>query len=180
MKNNENQRGTKHNRTRRKTRNRTWIRGEIVINFIKSQPLKWAGYIMRKPATEIIQRISQWGRLWSRREGRSNKTWLEAIDRDRRRLGIYDGQARCKNRKKWRKITHKAKTHKKLWNIQRIRGVIPSMNRIVNASALAIIFNWTVWWWWWWTKSMCTNYLSSLQSYLYLFCILYLPIHVCI
>ena len=66
---------------------------------------------MRMDEKRIPKRIFEWKPAGRRIRGRPRKRWVEDIEEDIQTLGIRGWRKLSKERKEWRRITEKAKTH---------------------------------------------------------------------
>jgi hypothetical protein len=66
----------------------TLLKGEDIIRFIKSQRIRWLGYIERIEDNAMIKRMLK-GRLCSkRRKGRSRRIWPDDIESDLKKMEV--------------------------------------------------------------------------------------------
>lgn len=87
---------------------------EDIINFIKSQRMRWLGHIQRQPETSVLQRITTWKPMENRKRGRPKKRWYDDVTEDLRAMGVRNWKEMAVDRDKWRKIVKEAKTHPNL------------------------------------------------------------------
>ena len=66
---------------------------------------------MRMDEKRIQKRILEWKPISRRIRGRPRKRWVEDIEDDIQIMGIRGWRKLCKERKEWKRITEKAKTH---------------------------------------------------------------------
>jgi len=59
----------------------------------------------------IAKRVLEWKPIGRRIRGRPGKRWVEDIEEDIQALGIRVWRKLSKERREWRRITEKAKTH---------------------------------------------------------------------
>jgi len=66
---------------------------------------------MRMDEKRIAKRVLEWKPIGRRIRGRPGKRWVEDIEEDIQALGIRVWRKLSKERREWRRITEKAKTH---------------------------------------------------------------------
>ena len=82
-----------------------------IVRFIKSRRIAWLGHVMRMDEKRIPKRVLEWKPIGRRIRGRPGKRWVEDIEEDIQALGIRVWRKLSKERREWRRITEKAKTH---------------------------------------------------------------------
>ena len=90
------------------------IHHEHVVRYIKSQPLKWAGHVVRMGEDRLPHLILN-QKLWGTRpKGRPRGRWIDAIEEDMRKMKVRDWKNVAQDRKRWGRIVRDAKAHQGL------------------------------------------------------------------
>ena len=82
-----------------------------IVRFIKSRRIAWLGHLMRMDEKRTPRRVLEWKPIGRRIRGRPRKRWIEDVEEDTQRMGIRVWKKLCKERKEWKRITEKAKSH---------------------------------------------------------------------
>jgi len=82
-----------------------------IVRFIKSRRMAWLGHVMRMDGGRMPRRILEWKPMGRRIRGRPRKRWIEDVEEDIQTMGIRGWRKLSKERREWKKITEKAKTH---------------------------------------------------------------------
>jgi hypothetical protein len=90
------------------------IEGADIVRFIKAQRIKWLGYIQRMDQTRPARRLLGWKPMGTRPIGRPRQRWQEDVMEDLKKLEIKNWKETAKDRKAWRDLAEKTKTHKGL------------------------------------------------------------------
>jgi hypothetical protein len=87
------------------------IKRENIVRFIKSQRIRWLGYIERMQETAIPKKML-YGKLYAtRRRGNPKTRWLDDVSMDLRKMGINEWRDRARDREAWRRIIMETKAH---------------------------------------------------------------------
>jgi hypothetical protein len=86
------------------------IKHRNIINYVKSQRLRWFGHTNRMPETSVVKKIYKWKPLTGRPTGRPKSRWEDDIRNDMRWVEIVKWPEHVKDRLKWKLIVEKAKT----------------------------------------------------------------------
>jgi hypothetical protein len=80
-----------------------------IVDFLKSQRIRWLGHLARMEASRVTRRIHE-GRLTSQIPiGRPRKRWFVSVEADQRNLGVESWRALAANRDEWKKVVASAK-----------------------------------------------------------------------
>ena len=90
------------------------IKHKHIINFIKSQRIRWFGHVHRMSNERIVKRISRWNPLQTRPVGKPKNRWEDDAIKDLKILKVENWVQSIQNRLIWRKIVEKAKTSMEL------------------------------------------------------------------
>ena len=90
------------------------IENADIVRFIKSQRIAWLGHVIRMDDKRTPKRILQWKPIGTRTTGRPGKRWIAGIEEDLQIMGKRRWRKQCEERREWKKITEKAKTHSDL------------------------------------------------------------------
>jgi hypothetical protein len=88
--------------------------GADILRFIKAQRIKWLGQIQRLDQERPTRKLSDWQLVGNRPVGRPRQRWQEDIMEDLKKLKIKNWKEVAKERRTWRDLAGKAKTHKGL------------------------------------------------------------------
>jgi hypothetical protein len=86
--------------------------GGDIVRFIKAQRIKWLGHIQRMDQSRPTGKILDWKPVGTRPVGRPRQRWQEDVMEDIKKLKIEDWKGTSKDRRPWRDLAEKAKTHK--------------------------------------------------------------------
>jgi hypothetical protein len=90
------------------------IEGADIVRFIKAQRIKWLDHIQRMDQTRPARRLLDWKPMGTRPVGRSRQRWHVDVMENLEKLKIKNWKETSKDRKTWRDLAEKAKTHKGL------------------------------------------------------------------
>jgi hypothetical protein len=90
------------------------IEAADIVRFIKAQRIKWLGHTQRMDQTRPARRILDWKPMGTRPVGRPRQRWRKDVLEDLKKLKIKNWKKTAKDRKTWRDLAEKAKTHKGL------------------------------------------------------------------
>ena len=80
----------------------------IVINVVKTNRLRYAGHMIRRPEDLPQKAIFIARPQGTRRQGRPRSRWADGVSSDSRALGAPDWTIRARNREKWKELLHQA------------------------------------------------------------------------
>jgi hypothetical protein len=95
------------------TRNKS-IESVDVVRFIKAQRIKWLGHIQRMDHARPTRKLLDWKPMGTRPVGRPRQRWHEYVMEDLKMLKAKNWKETAKDRRTWRDLAEKAKTHKGL------------------------------------------------------------------
>jgi hypothetical protein len=90
------------------------IEGAEIARFIKAQRIEWLGNIQRMDRARPTRKLLDWKTMGARPVGRPRKRWQEDVVEDLRNLKVKNWKEIPKDRRTWRDLAEKAKTHKGL------------------------------------------------------------------
>jgi len=73
--------------------------------------MAWLGHVMPMEGKRIPKRVLEWKPTGRRNRGRPRKRWIVDIKEDIQIMGIRGWRKLCKERREWKKISEKTKTH---------------------------------------------------------------------
>jgi hypothetical protein len=85
-----------------------------IINFVKTQRIKWFGHVMRRLNSDYLKAVAKWKPTGKRPKGRQKKRWIDSIKQDLEKLGISNWEEKLQNREEWRELSVAAKTLEEL------------------------------------------------------------------
>jgi hypothetical protein len=90
------------------------INGADIMRFIKAQRIKWLGHIQRMDQAKPTWKLLDWKPIRTRPIGRPRQRWQEDVMKDLKKLNVKNWKETAKDRRTWKDLTEKAKTHKGL------------------------------------------------------------------
>ena len=84
------------------------------MRFIKAQRIKWLGHIQRMDQTRPARKLLDWKPMGTSPVGRPRQRWQEDVMEDFKKLNVKNWKEAAKDRRTWRDLAEKAKTHKRL------------------------------------------------------------------
>jgi hypothetical protein len=90
------------------------IEGADIVRFIKARRIKWLGHIQRMDQARPARKLLDWRRMGTRPVGRPRQRWKEGVLEDLKKLKVKNWKETAKDRRTWRDLDEKAKTHKGL------------------------------------------------------------------
>ena len=90
------------------------IEGADIVRFIKAQRIKWLDHIQRMDQKRSARKLLDWKHMGTRPVGRSRQRWKEYVMGDLKKLKIKNWKETAKDRRTWREMAEKGKTHKGL------------------------------------------------------------------
>jgi len=90
------------------------IEGTDIVRFIKAQRIKWLGHIQRMDQARPTRKLLDWKLMGTRAVERPRQRWQEDVLEDLKELKVKNWNETAKDRRTWRDLVEKAKTHKGL------------------------------------------------------------------
>jgi hypothetical protein len=90
------------------------IEGADIVRFIKAQRIKRLRHIKRMDQARPTRKLLDWKPMGTRPVRRSRQRWQEDVMEDLKNLKVQNWKETAKNRRTWRDLAEKAKTHKGL------------------------------------------------------------------
>ena len=84
------------------------------MRFIKVQRIKWLPHIQRMDQARPTRKLLDWKPMGTRQVGRPRQRWQDDVMEDLKKLEFKNGKEIAKDRRTWRDLAEKAKTHKGL------------------------------------------------------------------
>jgi len=88
--------------------------GADIVRYIKAQRIKWLGHIQRMDRARPTGKLLDWRAMGNRPVGRPRQRWQDYVLEDLKKLKVKNWKVRAKDRRIWRDLAEKAKTHKVL------------------------------------------------------------------
>jgi len=88
--------------------------GADVVRFMKAQRIKWLGHIQRMDQARRTRELLVWKQMGTRPVGRPRQRWQEDVTEDLKKLKVKNWKETAKDRRTWRDLAERAKTHKVL------------------------------------------------------------------
>jgi hypothetical protein len=85
-----------------------------IVRFIKAQRIKWLEHIQRMDQARPTRKLLDWKPMGTRPVGRPRKRWQEDVMEDLKKLKVKNWKEAAKDRRIWRDLAEKTKTHKVL------------------------------------------------------------------
>ena len=90
------------------------IESADIVRFIKAQRIKWLGHIQRMDQARPARKLLDWKPMGIRPVGRPRHRWQEDVMEDLKKLEVKNWKEIAKDRRTWRDLAEKPKTHKGL------------------------------------------------------------------
>jgi hypothetical protein len=90
------------------------LQGADIVKFIKSSRIRQYGHVERMQNQRLPKQIATAIIEGTRKRGRPRKRWKDEVEEDLNIMGIKNGRAAARDRRKWRKTVLEAKVHKGL------------------------------------------------------------------
>ena len=87
------------------------IKGADIVRFIKGQRIAWYGHVLRMENDGIPKKVIAWKPVGRRLKGRPRLRWIDDVEDDLRAMNIRRWRILVDDRKEWKSIVGKAKTH---------------------------------------------------------------------
>jgi hypothetical protein len=84
------------------------------VRFIKAQRIKWLEHIQRMDQARPTKKLIDWKPMGTRPVGRPRQRWQEDVMEDLKKVKFKNWKEAAKDRRTWRDLAEKAKTHKGL------------------------------------------------------------------
>jgi hypothetical protein len=90
------------------------IEGADIVRFIKARRIKWLGHIQRMDQARPTRKPLDWKHVGTKPVGKPRQRWQKDVMEDLKKLEIKHWKETAKDRRTWRDLAEKAKTHKGL------------------------------------------------------------------
>jgi hypothetical protein len=90
------------------------IEGADIVRNIKAQRFKWLCHIQRTEQARPTRKLLDWKPMGTRPVGRPRERWQEDVMEDLKKLKVKNWKEIAKDKRTWRDLAEKAKTHKGL------------------------------------------------------------------
>jgi hypothetical protein len=90
------------------------IEGADIVRFIKARRIKRLGHVQRMDQARPIRKPLEWKPMGTRPVGKPGQRWQEDVMEEFKTLKIKNWKETSKDRRTWRDLAEKAKTHKGL------------------------------------------------------------------
>jgi hypothetical protein len=87
------------------------LQGADIDKIIKSSRIRWYRHVERMQNQRMPKQIAAATIEGTRKRGRSRKRWKDEVQEDLNIIGIKEGRAAARDRRKWRKIVLQAEVH---------------------------------------------------------------------
>jgi len=84
------------------------------VRSIKAQRIKWLGHIQRMDQARPTRKLLDWKPMGTIPVGRPPQRWQEDVMEDLKKLIVKNWKETAKDRRTWRDLAERAKTHKGL------------------------------------------------------------------
>jgi len=101
-------------RTRNNTEIDKLIDGADIVRFIKTQRIKWLGQIQRMDEARPNRKLIDWKPIGNIPAGRPRQRWQHDVMEDLKKMKVKSWKEIAKERRTWRDLAERAKTHKGL------------------------------------------------------------------
>jgi hypothetical protein len=88
------------------------IEGADIVRFIKAERIKWLGHIQRMDQTRPTRKQLDWKPMGTRPVGRPRQRSQEDFMEDLKKLKVKNWKETAEDRRTWKDLAEKAKTHK--------------------------------------------------------------------
>jgi hypothetical protein len=90
------------------------IEGADIVRFMKAQRIKWLGHRQRMDQARPTRKVLGWRPMGTRPVGRPRQRWQDDVLEDPKKLKVKNWKETAKDRRTWRDLVEKTKTHKGL------------------------------------------------------------------
>jgi hypothetical protein len=80
------------------------LQGTDIVKSIKFSRIRWYGHVERMKNQRMSKQIAAATTEGTRKRGRPRKRWKDEVEEDLNIMGIKNGRAAARGRRKWRKI----------------------------------------------------------------------------
>jgi hypothetical protein len=101
-------------RTRNNMETDKLTEGTDTVRFIMAKRIKWLGHIQRMDRARPTGKLLDWKPMGSRPAGRPRQRWNKDVMEDLKKLKVKNWKDAAKDRRTWRDLAERAKTHKGL------------------------------------------------------------------
>jgi len=84
------------------------------VRFIKAQRIKWLGHIQRMDQAKPTRKLLNWKPTGNRPVRKPKQRRQEDVMEDQKKLNVKNWKEAAKDRRTWRDLAEKVKTHKGL------------------------------------------------------------------
>jgi hypothetical protein len=91
------------------------LRGEDIVEFVKSRRLAWLGHVERMDEEMISRKLLHGRVVGRRRRGRTRKRWLQDLEEALRVMPVNKWGEKVQNEEEWRRIVREAKARPELY-----------------------------------------------------------------
>jgi hypothetical protein len=88
------------------------IKGADRVRIIKVKRIKWLGHIQRMDQARLSRKLLDWKPMGTRPIRRPRQRWQKDVMENLKKLKVKNWKETAKDRRIWRELTEKAKTHK--------------------------------------------------------------------
>jgi hypothetical protein len=89
------------------------MEGADIVRFIKAQRIKWVGHIQRMNQERPTGKLLDWKPMGTRTVGKLRHRWQDVME-DLKKLKVKNWKEAAKDRRTWRDLAERVKTHKGL------------------------------------------------------------------
>jgi hypothetical protein len=89
------------------------IEGADIVRFIMAQRIKWLEHIQRMDQATPTRKLLVWKPMGTRPVGNPRQRWQDVME-DLKKLKVKNWKEAAKDRRTWRDLAEKAKTHRGL------------------------------------------------------------------
>ncbi|GFV95371.1 uncharacterized protein TNCV_4573731 [Trichonephila clavipes] len=82
-----------------------------IVNFIKTQRINWAGYVVRMDEDRTTKKVFNAQPIGTRRKGRLNLRWIHSQEKDLLVLRTKDWRTLAGRNQAWKRLIEKAKVY---------------------------------------------------------------------
>jgi hypothetical protein len=91
------------------------IDGADIVRCNKARRIECLGHIQRMDQARPTRKLLDWKPMGTRPVGRPRQCWQEDAMEDLKKLKVKNWKETAKDRRTWRVLAEKAKTHKGMW-----------------------------------------------------------------
>jgi hypothetical protein len=90
------------------------IEGADIVRFINAQRIKWLAHIQRMDQARPTRKLLDWKPMGTRPVAKPRQRWQEDVMEDLKNLKSKKWEEAAKDRRTWRDLAEKVKSHKGL------------------------------------------------------------------